>query len=96
MPNAASSDQKYRSCPWPNGWSRLAGRLDWRSDSNRKSWSRVSATECADSASMALDPLRIPAASLATPTRKFAAAATMTVRRVASDPLRRFTAPQLA
>src|ERR1700751_1294085 len=38
----------------------------------------VSAAECADSASMALDPVMTPATSLATPTRMFAAPATMT------------------
>src|SRR5438045_810708 len=40
---------------------------------------------------MALDPLRIPAASLARPTTMFATPAMITVRRVALCPLRLFT-----
>src|SRR6185437_13847008 len=90
MPNAASSDQKYRSWPWPNGCSRSAGRSACRSEVSRNTWSSVSAAEWAASASMALDPLRIPATSLTRPTSRFAAPAMMTVRRVASCPLRLF------
>src|SRR5689334_11524145 len=45
---------------------------------------------------MALDPLMMPATSLTRPTRTFAAAATMTVRRVAVDSLRFLTALRLA
>ena len=89
MPNAASSDQKYRSWPCPNGCSSSAGRSASCSDVSRNSWSSVSAAECAASASMALEPLRIPATSLTTPTRTLAAPATMTVRRVSCCGLRR-------
>jgi hypothetical protein len=45
---------------------------------------------------MALDPLMIPAASLARPTTTFATPATITVRRVALCPLRLFTEALLA
>src|SRR6478672_3849252 len=44
---------------------------------------------------MALDPLRIPAASLARPTTMFATPAMITVRRVALCPLRLFTEDNL-
>jgi hypothetical protein len=86
MPNAASSDQKYRSWPWPNGWASSAGRSAWRSDVSRNTWLRVSAAEWAASASMALDPLMIPAANLARPTMRFATPAMITVRRVSLCP----------
>src|SRR5882672_9926410 len=45
---------------------------------------------------MALDPLMIPAASLARPTTMFATPATITVRRVALCPLPLFTEALLA
>lgn len=96
MPKAASNDQKYLSWPCPNGWSRLAGRSPLRNDTSRNTWSSVSAAECADSASIALDPLMMPATSLTRPTRTFATPATMTVRRVAADLLRFVTAVRLA
>ena len=47
---------------------------------SRKTWLRVSATECAASASIELDPLISPAASLATAIARLAASATRTVR----------------
>ena len=50
----------------------------------------MSAAEWAASASMALDPLMIPAASLARPTTMFATPAMITVRRVALCSLRLF------
>ena len=54
-----------------------------RSEVHRNTWLSVSATECAASASMALEPTRIPAASLISPTKMFAAPAISTVRPVA-------------
>src|ERR1035438_1303799 len=84
MPNAASSDQKYRSCPYPNGCSSSAGRMPSRSEVNRKTWLRVSANEWAASASMALEPVRIPATSLAIMTMMLAPPAISTVRVVDS------------
>ncbi len=45
MPNAASSDQKYRSWPYPNGCRSSAGRAPRRRDANRNPWLSVSAAE---------------------------------------------------
>ena len=45
IPNAASSDQKYRSWPYPNGCLASAGRAPRRSDASRNTWLSVSAAE---------------------------------------------------
>src|SRR5215207_1821002 len=85
IPTAASSDQKNRSLPYPNGWVSSAGCRLSRSETSRKSWFVVSATECAPSASIALEPLSSPAVILATAIPRFAASATSTVPVLSSS-----------
>jgi hypothetical protein len=63
-----------------------AGCSPRRREARRNAWLRVSATECAASASMALEPTRIPAPSLITPTNRFAAPAMRAVRRAEECP----------
>ena len=53
---------------------------------SRNTWFKVSATECAASASMALEPVRMPATTLMTATTMLAAPAIITVRLVSPDP----------
>ena len=79
MPTAASRDQKNRAFPYPNGWMGSAGRAATLRLASRKTWLMVSATECAASASIELEPLTKPPMSLATAISRFAASATSTV-----------------
>jgi hypothetical protein len=61
--------------------SRALGRC---TDVSRNAWLRVSAAECAVSASIALEPVKMPATSLAAVTSRLAAPAISTIRRVAA------------
>ena len=85
IPIAASRDQKNRSLPYPNGWVSSGAFRDSRSEVSRKTWLVVSATECAPSASIALDPPISPAAIFATAIARLAASATMTVPVLSSS-----------
>src|SRR4051812_35342613 len=82
MKTAARNAQKKRSLPWPNGGSGWGRRSASGSETSRKSWLTVSATECAASASMAFDPPIAPTRPLHTAMLAFAARATYTVFRV--------------
>src|SRR3954453_16976777 len=85
IPTAASSDQKNRSLPYPKGCVSSAGLRLTRKEISRKIWLVVSATECAPSASIALEPLSSPAVILATAMPRLAASATRTVPVLSSS-----------
>src|SRR2546421_8939622 len=79
MPTAASSDQKYRSLPCPNGCRRSAGRRDRRSAVSSSTSVTESPTEWAASDSSAADPVSSPASALSTAMPTLTASATRTV-----------------
>jgi hypothetical protein len=73
--SAARNDKKKRSFPCPKGCSASGGRSLNESESFKKTWCKLSATECAASASIALEPVTAPAAPLAAWVVRFAASA---------------------
>src|SRR3954469_5993157 len=79
MKTAAMNDQKKRSLPWPNGWVASGLRSERFREASSRSWLVVSATECAASAIIALEPLKAPPTPLATAIPAFAASAMYTV-----------------
>src|SRR6266571_5237775 len=85
MPTAASSDQKYRSLPCPNGCSLSAGRLDRRSAVSSSTSVTESPTECAASDSSAADPVNRPASAFSTAMPTLTASASTTVRTLSED-----------
>src|SRR2546425_11575862 len=85
MPTAASSDQKYRSLPCPNGCSLSAGRLDRRSAVSSSTSVTESPTECAASDSSAADPVNTPAIALSTAMPTLTASASTTVTELSAE-----------
>ena len=83
IPTAARNVHRKRCCPCPNGRPSVGARCASEIEASRNSWFVVSATECAASASSAVDPLISPPASFATAMMALAAAAMRTVRRLA-------------
>src|SRR6476619_5172095 len=85
MPTAASSDQKYRSRPYPNGCRSSATLVLRLTATSSSTWFVVSASECTASESMAADPLSRPAIALAIAMPRLAIIATTTVSVLSSS-----------
>lgn len=81
----ASSAQMYRSGPYPSGCASSAGLALRFSAASSITSVTVSATECAASASIALDPLMTPPTALAAAMPRFVTTATRTVPTLSSS-----------
>src|SRR5919201_3739474 len=83
IPMAAMNVHRNRSWPCPNGRSSLGSRALSPMETSRNAWFVVSASECAASASSAVEPLSSPPPSFATSISALAEMATSTVLRLA-------------
>jgi len=81
---AATSTHRNAARPWPKGWRSSAGWAPLRTATNSSTSVVVSAKECADSDSMAAEPLSNPVIALATATPRLANPATTIVRELST------------